>query len=195
VIQDDIHFAALKELTDRFNISCRFIEAFEYEDLFEMLQANFVQAGVVNRLYANRHYKEYSVAQTPVIFNPIEMRFGATKDKHQDILMKIDSYMLSYSADGHSIYFKLLNRWFNGDTKKVFPRWFVYSFIAVAGATILFFGAALLFRRQVQRRTEELTNTNLLLESQILERTKAQKALLSHSRFEPIPMEQNAQPT
>lgn len=180
VIQDDIHFTALKELTDRFNISCRFIEVFEYETLFEMLQANFVHAGVVNRFYGNRHNEEYSVEQTPVIFNPIEMRFGATKDKHQDILTKIDSYMLSYLADGNSIYYQLRNRWFADDTKKVFPLWFFYSFITVAGATLLFFGAALLFRRQVQRRTEELTNANLLLESQILERKEAQKALLEN---------------
>lgn len=66
VMQGDIHFTALKELTDRFNISCRFIEADEYEIVFEMLQANFVDVGVVNRLYGNRNKHEYSVKQTPV---------------------------------------------------------------------------------------------------------------------------------
>jgi len=178
VMQGDIHFTALKELTDRFNISCRFIEADEYEIVFEMLQANFVDVGVVNRLYGNRNQHEYSVKQTPVIFNPIEMRFGATKGKNQDILTKIDSYMLSYSADRHSIHYQLINRWLAGDTKKAIPWWVFYLFIAVVGATIFFFGASLIFRRQVLRRTEELSNTNSLLESQILERTKVEANFL-----------------
>ena len=172
VTQGDIHFTALKELTDRFNISCRFIEADEYETVFEMLQGNFVDAGVVNRLYGNRNKHKYSVKATPVIYNPIEMRFAATKGKHQDILTKIDSHMLNFSADGQSIYYQSISRWLVVDQKKVFPRWVFYLFLAVAGTTLFFLCTSLLFRRQVHRRTEELTTTNSLLQSQILERKR-----------------------
>ncbi len=187
VVHGDIHFTALKALTDRFNISCRFIEVEEYEIVFEMLQANFIDVGVVNRLYGNSNKHEYSVKQTPVILNPIEIRFGATKGKHQDILAKIDSHMLSFSADKDSIYYHLINRWLAGDTKKVLPRWVIYLFTAVVGATLFFLGVSLIFRRQVQSRTLELTNTNSLLQSQIIERTKAEaKFLESKQRLQMV---------
>jgi len=174
VTKGDIHFTALKELTNRFNISCRFIEADQYETVFEMLEANFVDVGVVNRLYGNRNKQKYSVKATPVIYNPIEIRFGSTKGKNQDILTIIDSYMLDFSADRQSIYYQSFNRWFNVDSEKVIPRWVFYLLIAVVGVTLFFFLTSLLLRRQVQRRTEDLANTNSRLESQILERTKAE---------------------
>jgi len=177
VTQGDIHFTALKELTDRFNISCRFIEADENKTVFEMLQANFVDVGVVNRLYGKRNKQKYSVIETPVIYNPIEIRFAATKGKHRDILTKIDSYMLSFLADEQSIYYQSINRWFVVDSKKVLPRWIFYLFIVVTGAIFFFFGASLLFKRQVRKRTDELMTTNLLLESQIVERIKAEEKL------------------
>ena len=183
VKQGDIHFTALKVLTDQFNVSCRFIEADEYENVFEMLQGDFVHVGVVNRLYGNSNKQKYSVKATPVIYNPIEMRFGATQGKFQDILTKIDSYMLKFSADGQSIYYQSISRWLVVDQKKVLPRWVSYLFIAVVGATLFFLGTSLLFRRQVQRRTEELTKTNSLLKSQILERRKTEEKLkLSEER-------------
>ena len=177
VKQGDIHFAVLKKLTDQFNISCRFLEADEYETVFEMLQAEFVHIGVVNRLYGNMNKQEYGVKESPVIYNPIEMRFGATKGKHHDILAKIDSYMLRFSADQNSIYYQSISKWLVVNSKKVLPGWVYYLFVVVVGTTLFFFVVSLLFRRQVKRRTEELAKNNLLLESQILERIKAEERL------------------
>ena len=64
-----------------FNISCRFVETDEYETVFEMLHANYVDIGIVNRLYGNEKKVDYHVQDTPIIFNPIEMRFAAPERK------------------------------------------------------------------------------------------------------------------
>jgi ABC-type amino acid transport substrate-binding protein len=82
VKQGDIHFLFLKRMVENFNISsCRFIETDEYETVFDMLNANYVNIGVVNRLYGNEKKAEHNVQDTPIIFNPIEMRFAAPEKK------------------------------------------------------------------------------------------------------------------
>jgi hypothetical protein len=58
--QGDIHLLALKKMVSDFNISCRFIETDEYQTVFEMRHANYVDIGVVNRLYGNEKKAEYS---------------------------------------------------------------------------------------------------------------------------------------
>jgi hypothetical protein len=44
---------ALRKMVSDFNTSCRFIETDEYQTVFEMRHANYVDIGVVNRLYGN----------------------------------------------------------------------------------------------------------------------------------------------
>ena len=81
VKQGDIHFQVLKDMTQNFNISCRFLEVDEYETVFEMLHAHFVDVGVVNRLYGHENKSSYRIQATPVIFNPIEMRYAVPEGK------------------------------------------------------------------------------------------------------------------
>ena len=77
---EDIHFLGIKELTSKFNMNCRFIEADGYDVVFELIEANRVQAGVVNRLYGIENKGNYPVQETSIMFNPIEVRFASPKD-------------------------------------------------------------------------------------------------------------------
>lgn len=62
----DIHLAALKELTDKFNVNCRFIETDGYTTIFEMLDAGYIDIGVVNRLYGRANNNGYDIKTTPL---------------------------------------------------------------------------------------------------------------------------------
>lgn len=73
VKQGDIHFKALKGMTENFNLKCRFLEADEYETVFEMLDHEYADVGVVNRLFGTRKMHDYKIQATPVIFNPIRL--------------------------------------------------------------------------------------------------------------------------
>jgi len=126
VKQGDIHFQVLKGMTQNFNISCRFLETDEYETVFEMLHANFVDVGVVNRLFGTENKSNYRIQSTPVIFNPIEMRYAVSEGKNEQIIAKIDGYLTSFKGDKNSIYHQSINRWFVVRGQGSLPRWIFY---------------------------------------------------------------------
>lgn len=183
VKQGDIHFQALKDMTDNFNLRARFLETDEYETVLEMIDSKYADVGVVNRLYGDRNTRKYQISETPVIFNPIEMRYGTAEGRHEEVLNTIDSYLMAFKQNENSIYNKSINRWFVVDTENgVMPRWFVYLLYGIAGTSLLLFGAMVLFRYQVKKRTEELTRANVELESQIEDRLKAEDELSKFAR-------------
>ena len=53
VLQNDIYFNNLRELVNQFGIKCRFIEAFEYEDVLELVEIGRCEAGLVSQIYYN----------------------------------------------------------------------------------------------------------------------------------------------
>ena len=183
VKQGDIHFLFLKRMVENFNISCRFIEADEYETVFEMLNANYVNIGVVNRLYGNEIKGKYNVRDTPIIFNPIEMRFAASEQKKDEVLNKIDVYLAAAKNDQNSVYYQAINRWLVIDTEKKIPRWFWQLLGVGMGSALLLLSATLLFRSQVKKRTNELSETNKQLNAQIEERMKTEAELRKFARI------------
>jgi len=183
VKQGDIHFLFLKRMIENFNISCRFLETDEYETVFEMLNANYVNIGVVNRLYGNEKKAEYNVQDTPIIFNPIEMRFAAPEKKNEEVLNKIDIYLTAAKNDQNSVYYQAINRWLVIDTEKKLPQW-LWQLLGIGiGSAVILLAATLLFRSQVKRRTKELSETNIQLNLQIEERKKTEAELRKFARI------------
>lgn len=183
VKQGDIHFLFLKRMIENFNISCRFFEIDEYETVFEMLNANYVNIGVVNRLYGNEKKAEYNVRDTPIIFNPIEMRFAAPEKKNEEVLNKIDVYLTAAKNDQNSVYYQAINRWLVIDTEKKLPQW-LWQLLGIGiGSAFILLAATLLFRSQVKKRTKELSETNIQLNSQIEERKKTEAELRKFARI------------
>ncbi len=181
--QGDIHLRALKKMVGDFNISCRFVEADEYETVFEMLNANYVDIGVVNRLYGNEKKAEYQVQDTPIIFNPIEMRFAAPERKNEAVVNKLDVYLAAAKKDQNSFYYDAVSRWLVINTKKRVPGWFWQLLAAGVGSALFFFIATLLFRAKVKQRTAELSKTNEQLNLQIEERKRTEVALRKFVRM------------
>jgi len=182
VKQGDIHFQVLKDMAENFNISCRFLETDEYETVFEMVDAHFVDVAVVNRLFGNRNKTNYHIKATPVIYNPIEMRYAVPKGKNEKILGTIDNYLTSFKIDEGSIYYRSVNRWFVVSGQDSLPRSVIYLFYGVLGTVLILLGITGLFRYQVKKRTSELTRSNEQLEAQVEERKKAEEELRKYAR-------------
>ncbi|HSL41136.1 MAG TPA: transporter substrate-binding domain-containing protein, partial [Desulforhopalus sp.] len=177
----DIHFHALKKMTEAFNINCRFFEAEDYEMVFEMAQANHADFALVNRLYGSKYKRIFGLIETPVIFNPIEMRYGATKGAQIEIIGKLDKALITFKNDQNSIFYKALNRWLVVDPPTSIPRWLIFSLYAGIGITLFLLVTVLLFRRQVYNRTRQLRETNRNLREQIIERQRAQQDLQNYA--------------
>lgn len=178
----DIHFQALKTMLDAFNLECRFWETDSYQTTFEMIQTETSDVALTNRLFGELNRDHYDVQETAVIFNPIEMRFAAPKNKNQDILTTIDTYLQEFRQEEDSIYQRALNKWLVVQTSPTRPSWLLNVLYITIGVGFSLAIALLLFRNQVKNRTKELEESNKNLLRQIAEREKAEESLKKYAR-------------
>jgi two-component system, cell cycle sensor histidine kinase and response regulator CckA len=177
VKQGDIHFEALRRLTSEFGIQCRFIEGDGYEMVFEMINNDFVPLGVVNHLYGRENQAEFEVVSTPVVFNPIEVKFAALKGRHLELLFAIDNELARLKQRPGSAYHRSLERWLMTDSEAVTPRWILsLAFVGLIGLIILLCGN-LLLRHRVNLRTKELSDANKRLHAEVNERLLIEEEL------------------
>ena len=70
VLQSDSHFHHLRRLVDQSGIQCRFIEAFEYEDVLELVEMGRCEAGLVSQIYRLPPERVYDIIKSPILLDP-----------------------------------------------------------------------------------------------------------------------------
>ncbi len=173
VLQNDIYFNNLRKLVNQFGIKCRFIEAFEYEDVLELVEIGRCETGLVSQIYGLQREGDYDIAKSSILFNPQKIYWATPKRKNQEILYKLDSYLRKLKNNQQSIYHELLAKWFDIGTKSKFERWFKWIISGFAVLLTLFFTASLILRAQVKSKTKELLSKNEALIKEIKYRKQA----------------------
>ncbi len=177
VMQGSINYMGpegIKTLVEAFNINCTFLELDSYEKVFEAVSQKQADAGVVSKDFAHNNAANYNVVETPVIFQPAHLYFAFPTDSSIKtyLISVIDSIMIQLKADGDSIYYQSLEKWFGANPieKPVIPTWLMWLLIGIGVLLVLVVGGALLLRTEVRRRTKELAQD-------IARRKKFEKAL------------------
>ncbi len=170
VLQNDMHFISLKNATSQLGVKCRFIEAFEYEDVLGIVETGKCDAGLVSHFYGIQYEGDYEIQKSPIIISPEKLYYAAGKDKNADLLYALDRQVRKLKNDENSIYYQSINKWFGGRTKSVLPKWFKWIIACVVALLFLFLIISLLSRAQVKLKTKELTD-------EIKQRIHAEKAL------------------
>ena len=183
VKMEDIHFLGIRELTSKFNMNCRFIEADGYDVVFELIEANRVQAGVVNRLYGIENKGRFPVQETSIMFNPIEVRFASPKGTGSDLLSSIDDHLHRMHDEKDPFYSQTLNRWLVAPSEWILPNPIKYTLIGIASLLIVFILANATLRTKVKKRTKELSAANVKLKNEVEIRMKAEEELRKYERI------------
>ena len=183
VKMEDIHFYGIRELTSKFNMECRFIESDGYDVVFELLEVERVHAGVVNRIFGIQNKVNYPVQETPIMFNPIEVRYAAPKYSEMDLLSTIDIHLTKMYTEKDPFYDKTLNRWLVAPSQWILPDPIKYTFIGIGLVLVLFAATNLTLRIKIKKRTQELSFTNVKLESEVQVRKKAEEELRKYERI------------
>ncbi|MBW1866165.1 MAG: transporter substrate-binding domain-containing protein [Deltaproteobacteria bacterium] len=101
VLQNDIYFHHLRKLLNQFDIKCRFIEAFENEDVLKLVEIGRCAAGLVDQLYGQRHAYQYDIRPSSIILSPQKLFWAAPKGKNKELLYQLDRYLKVLKADEH----------------------------------------------------------------------------------------------
>ena len=101
---------AIADLVERFSIRCVFIELDSYTEVFQALASGNADAGVVNRVFGLMFEAKYGVERTPIVFNPIELRFALplTGSSTPFLIAQIDRHLAELKDDPNSLYYQVL---------------------------------------------------------------------------------------
>jgi|GEM_PF-1706710 len=157
ILRNDIHASALQNLLASFNIAAQWVETDSYATVFAMTASGDVDAGVVNHFFEMQNADVYGLHPTPIIFNPIEIRFAATKDAQLAILETVDEYLAAAKANNNSFYHTAIDTWFGAPiTRFEMPDWARWLAFGISGAALLFLLVSVGLRNQVHAQTREL---------------------------------------
>lgn len=152
----------IKEIVEKFSLSVTFKEMDSYEEIFNALQSESIDAGVTNKDFGNQHEDKYAIERTSIIFQPAKMQFALTKGSIlTSVLVKtIDDNIKLLKKDKKSIYYHILEKYIVGKQSKPFieivPKW-IKVLLTLGSALILFLIAVgIVSRLQVRQRTSEL---------------------------------------
>ncbi|QTA37451.1 transporter substrate-binding domain-containing protein [Thermosipho ferrireducens] len=159
VIKSDIYYTGkegIKVLAEQFHLSINFLEVDSYDDALKAVREKKAYAAILSRIYAG---DTYGLFKTPIIFSPVEIHFGFSKDIDKGIIEKIDYYLGKWKADNNSIYYNLLDRYLLIGKKEI-PYWIkliiILSLVVIATVSMSLY----VHKKALKKATEELREKN-----------------------------------
>jgi signal transduction histidine kinase len=119
VMKGSIHTdeeGGIRDLTKNFDIQCTFIEVETYREVFQLVAAGVVDAGVVNRIFGAPNAEEYDLRKTAIIFNPRSLRFAFPKKAPLSVGLQagLDKNLRQLKQDPDSIYNRAITVYLSG---------------------------------------------------------------------------------
>ena len=156
----------LREIARGFNLNCTFLELDDYTEVFRAVEENRADAGITNRNFGNKNAKNFKVKKTPILFQPINMKFAFPKDTESASYLagRINYHIRQLKQDENSIYYRLLGKYFEAEISEkrveVFPEW-LGTILKIIAALFAFFILVIIATRiQVKRKTKEIRIKN-----------------------------------
>ena len=172
-----------RDYAGKFNVNVTLLEKDTPAEIFSATAKGEADALVVYNTAAHEDAKTYGLVATPVMFNPTQFGFAVQKGKNQDLLPVIDRYLAKGKADPTSTYNNAMQKWFGTKgTSEVIPAWLLWGLAAVAILAGLFVIMSVILRREVRKKTAELSKQNESLQAEVKNRMRAEAALVANNQ-------------
>ncbi len=174
VMKSDFNGGFLKQLTDKFDVSCTFVETDDFEKVFELINSKQVDAGVVNNTFGAPKSVQYGLLSSGIVFNPFDIFFTVKKDTNQVLLKILNTHLYKWKHDLNSVYNIALQKWSHDNVGaiEVMPGWVrkaIYSVLLLIAILMIFIG---LLRYRVKVATRKVKYSELLFKT-FMENTPA----------------------
>ncbi len=160
----------LKDLIHSFQLNTTIVEFDTYQEVFKALSDETIDVGIATRDFGDYSSEHYQLERTPIIIQPINMMFAFPKSGELTPLLSkaINNHMISLKKEQNSIYYQLLNKYFEGGiTEKqveILPRMFRRYLPISLGVIIFLLLIIISFRLQLRSITNKIRYQNLKLE-------------------------------
>ncbi len=164
----------LRSVADKFNVHINFVSFDDLTTVLAQLRAGDVDAVTLGRFYNNLEELSPDIIKTPVLFSPITLHFAASGQNGRQYLDVIDRYLREIKEDRSSIYYRSWDKWFSASFAPILPSWFIPVVASLSCLALLLLGFSLFAKRQVEKKTREISKKNSQLRSLSMELTLAE---------------------
>jgi PAS domain S-box-containing protein len=181
-LKGDMSYERLVSTVKQFGITCHFVEADEFLEIFEFVDNGTADAGIISHMFGLKHEHDFDVVKSPIIFNPMELRYATAKGQNTELLEAIDRYLVAMKSDSSSVYHRSINKWIATDlgSRDYVPNWVWWILGSALGLVGLFFLHHGVLHRRVKKMTAELRNNNEKLQDEIAVRKEAEDELTKY---------------
>ncbi|PLX84987.1 MAG: hypothetical protein C0617_05915 [Desulfuromonas sp.] len=180
VLKNDVFFSeanGLEQVANKLGIEVDFLERKDLSSVLQAVQDGAAEAGLVSRLYGARQAESFQLVPSPILINPIELRFAFPAPGIPLLSEAIDRHLREWKADPASPYHRSLNRWLGHSADVRHSPWLTNTLKILGVLTILFSATTLLARHKTRKGLREIAAQNRQLEEQIAERSRAEAEL------------------
>jgi len=154
-----IHSKVFSERMEEFGFQFEPIPAKSFEDVLKLIANGRADAGVINRVVSIMKADNYQVKPTSIIFDPVQVRYATLKGTNSELISALDKYLTIAKINENSYYYHSVNKWLKSGGGKQDYSW-VMPLLAVILLVFALIGIYIvLVRREVKRRTAELTES------------------------------------
>jgi len=167
IMKSDVNGLQLKLLTEKISINCKFIETTSFDEVFELVVNNNVDAGVVNNTFGAGKSKEFGLRSSGIVLNPFDIFLTVRKNKNQNLLQIFNDYLEIWKHDINSIFNTSRQKWSHEKvgTIQIFPKWLKEILIVIVGVMTVLLIFIVLLRVQVRRATLKVKKSETLFKA------------------------------
>lgn len=177
-LKGDINTLAFRDYARKFNIDPVVVEFNDLDELFSGASAGQADAVVAFNIAGKESANKYNLIETNILINPTSLGFAVPKGKNQDLLAAIDRYLVAGKSDPSSYYSQTMQKWFGMEARWTVPYYLWWVLGLAIGLIALFVLMSVVLKREVKRKTAEISRQNEELRSEIASRVQAEKDLV-----------------
>ncbi len=151
LLSQAVHAMAFKQFIAEFKIPVEIIYVDTHHAAFQLVADKKADAAVTNRMFGLSNAKSFKIRATPIIFNPIEIRYAMPKGRNRELGKAIDHHLQELKTDGNSFYHKSFDKMFD-QRSTVIPQWLIYAFLGTGSSGIIFLIWLVILHRQIRQR-------------------------------------------
>ncbi|MDD5090573.1 MAG: transporter substrate-binding domain-containing protein [Candidatus Wallbacteria bacterium] len=176
VLSQSVQHHSLTTMTRDYGISAEIICTDDYPQLVTLLKTGKIDYAVFNRYYIPSKETAARIKTTPIIFNPTRLHFAFAKNRHADLIRRIDKQLEAMMENPDSVYYQSLHKWTDRAQKPMVSHKFRSLFIGALGflAALAIYSYFLI--RIVRKKSAELLYKNEAL-------AQAQSAVQNRERL------------
>ncbi|MCP5501464.1 MAG: transporter substrate-binding domain-containing protein [Leptospiraceae bacterium] len=182
ILEGSIQQNILMKKKKDWNLSYKLIKKPDYNSSIQAVESGEADAVIVGRFYSYNKNKSHFLKPASIILSPSTLHFATKKNRNLDLLSAIDSNLTKILNNGNSIYYKSLVYWLHEKPPTLIPAYLIWTLTGIALSSAFLVIVSLVFKKQVQVRTKELSNKNIELQKIISEKDALHRELFHRTK-------------